>query len=77
MLGTRLQDEQNWRPTNAQKANADMLTDAMADMKPLELFAAIEAHLEARPDIAAFALEQFGNRIGRLSWGRARDEVTS
>lgn len=60
-------------PTHAQRANSDMLTAAMTDMTPAQLFDAVEAHLEARPDIDPADLEAFSNRLRRQAWKRERD----
>lgn len=61
------------RLTASQQANRDMLQDAMRDTATSTLFAEIEAHIEARPDVEAHALEQFSDRLRRQAWKMEMD----
>lgn len=46
---------------------------ALHDLSLADIFTAVEAHVEARPDVDTKELEQFAMRMSRLAWEKERE----
>ena len=60
------------RHRDTRDASTQMAFDALRDLPFIDALKVIEAHLAGRPDIDAYGLEQFSNRVGRLAHMEAR-----
>jgi len=57
---------------DGQKADIDMLTDALSSVETQYLFDAVLAHIEARPDVNGDDLERFSDALRRIAWQKQR-----
>lgn len=54
-------------------ATSLMATEALAALRPRQLFDVVEAHIEARGDLDPGMLEAFADRLRRRAWAIERE----